>query len=308
MERGDRTTTQMGKRIIYLLLLLIPMTINGQQYRELTKEEKQVILEKGTERPFSGEYYQHDQPGTYHCKQCNAPLYKSTSKFDAGCGWPSFDDQIPGSVTRLRDPDGRRTEIVCSNCNGHLGHVFLGEGFTQKNTRHCVNSISMVFIPEKRDTAIFAGGCFWGVEHLLQNQPGVISVTSGYTGGSVKNPTYEMVCSGTTGHAEAVEVVFDKNQVSYRKLAQLFFEIHDPTQLNRQGPDIGTQYRSGIFFKDQEQRKIAEELKETLKLKGYNVVTQITPASDFYPAESYHQDYYLRKGTQPYCHSYVKRF
>ncbi|MEA4867542.1 MAG: bifunctional methionine sulfoxide reductase B/A protein [Bacteroidia bacterium] len=298
----------MGKRIIYLLLLLIPMTINGQQYRELTKEEKQVILEKGTERPFSGEYYQHDQPGTYHCKQCNAPLYKSTSKFDAGCGWPSFDDQIPGSVTRLRDPDGRRTEIVCSNCNGHLGHVFLGEGFTQKNTRHCVNSISMVFIPEKRDTAIFAGGCFWGVEHLLQNQPGVISVTSGYTGGSVKNPTYEMVCSGTTGHAEAVEVVFDKNQVSYRKLAQLFFEIHDPTQLNRQGPDIGTQYRSGIFFKDQEQRKIAEELKETLKLKGYNVVTQITPASDFYPAESYHQDYYLRKGTQPYCHSYVKRF
>lgn len=298
----------MGKRIIYLLLLLIPMTINGQQYRELTKEEKQVILEKGTERPFSGEYYQHDQPGTYHCKQCNAPLYKSTSKFDAGCGWPSFDDQIPGSVTRLRDPDGRRTEIVCSNCNGHLGHVFLGEGFTQKNTRHCVNSISMVFIPEKRDTAIFAGGCFWGVEHLLQNQPGVISVTSGYTGGSVKNPTYEMVCSGTTGHAEAVEVVFDKNQVSFRKLTQLFFEIHDPTQLNRQGPDIGTQYRSGIFFKDQEQRKIAEELKETLKLKGYNVVTQITPASDFYPAESYHQDYYLRKGTQPYCHSYVKRF
>lgn len=298
----------MGKRIIYLLLLLIPMTINGQQYRELTKEEKQVILEKGTERPFSGEYYQHDQPGTYHCKQCNAPLYKSTSKFDAGCGWPSFDDQIPGSVTRLRDPDGRRTEIVCSNCNGHLGHVFLGEGFTQKNTRHCVNSISMVFIPEIRDTAIFAGGCFWGVEHLLQNQPGVISVTSGYTGGSVKDPTYEMVCSGTTGHAEAVEVVFDKNQISFRKLTQLFFEIHDPTQLNRQGPDIGTQYRSEIFFKDQEQRKVAEELKETLKLKGYNIVTQITPATEFYPAEANHQDYYLRKGTQPYCHSYIKRF
>jgi peptide methionine sulfoxide reductase msrA/msrB len=298
----------MGKRIIYLLLLFIPMTINGQQYRELTREEKQVILEKGTERPFSGEYYQNDQPGTYHCKQCNAPLYKSVSKFDAGCGWPSFDDQIPGAVTRLRDRDGRRTEIVCSSCNGHLGHVFLGEGFTQKNTRHCVNSISMVFIPEIRDTAFFAGGCFWGVEHLLQNQPGVISVTSGYTGGSVKDPTYEMVCSGTTGHAEAVEVVFDKNQISFRKLTQLFFEIHDPTQLNRQGPDIGTQYRSEIFFKDQEQRKVAEELKETLKLKGYNVVTQITPASEFYPAEAYHQDYYLRKGTQPYCHSYVKRF
>jgi peptide methionine sulfoxide reductase msrA/msrB len=166
----------------------------------------------------------------------------------------------------------------------------------------------MVFIPEIRDTAFFAGGCFWGVEHLLQNQPGVISVTSGYTGGSVKDPTYEMVCSGTTGHAEAVEVVFDKNQISFRKLTQLFFEIHDPTQLNRQGPDIGTQYRSEIFFKDQEQRKVAEELKETLKLKGYNVVTQITPASEFYPAEAYHQDYYLRKGTQPYCHSYVKRF
>ncbi len=299
----------MLKRLLTInLIIILSMTLQAQNKRELTPAEKRVILDKGTEAPFTGKYYNHKEEGTYHCRQCTAPLYKSSDKFDSGCGWPSFDDEIKGAVTRKRDADGHRVEIICTNCEGHLGHVFIGEGFTKKNTRHCVNSISLDFVPLKKERAIFAGGCFWGVEHLLQQKQGVISVVSGYTGGRVKNPTYKEICTGMTGHAEAVEVVYDSNQISYRELAKLFFEIHDPTQLDRQGPDIGNQYRSEIFYTNEEQRKIASELRDILANKGYDVKTEITAASEFYKAEDYHQDYYVKKGTQPYCHSYTKRF
>lgn len=279
--------------------------------KPLTAEEKRVILEKGTESPGSGKYNVFFEKGTYLCRQCGAALYRSSDKFDAGCGWPSFDDEIPGAVKRVPDADGRRTEIICSRCGGHLGHVFTGEGFTAKNTRHCVNSVSLAFQPENApatEIAIFAGGCFWGVEHLLQQQKGVISVVSGYTGGSVAHPTYEQVSSKTTGHVEAVEVRFDPTVVSYEKLTQLFFEIHDPTQSDGQGPDKGPQYVSRIFYTSSAQKNTAEKLIQLLKGKGYAVQTQLLPATIFYPAEDYHQDYYEHKGTQPYCHSYVKRF
>jgi peptide methionine sulfoxide reductase msrA/msrB len=300
----------MKKRFILIIgtLFLIIMTSHSQNKRELTPAERRVIIDKGTEAPFTGKYNNNKEAGTYHCKQCNAPLYKSSDKFDSGCGWPSFDDEIKGAVTRKRDTDGQRVEIICSNCEGHLGHVFLGEQFTKKNTRHCVNSISLEFIPLKRERAIFAGGCFWGVEHLIEQQWGVISAVSGYTGGKLKNPTYEQVCSGLSGHAEAVEVVYDANQISYQKLAQFFMEIHDPTQVDRQGPDIGTQYRSEIFYIDDEQRKVALDIIKRLTQKGVDVATRGTKAQEFYKAESYHQDYYVKKGSQPYCHSYVKRF
>lgn len=281
--------------------------------KPLTPEEKRVIVDKGTEMPYSGRYYKFDDEGTYLCRQCGAPLYRSSDKFDAGCGWPSFDDALPGAVQRSRDADGRRTEITCARCGGHLGHVFEGEGFTAKNTRHCVNSVSMAFRPAaeepvKTDTAIFAGGCFWGVEHLLAQMPGVLDVESGYTGGATENPTYQQVCSHRTGHAEAVRVVFDPAKVSYEKLTRLFFEIHDPTQEGRQGPDIGDQYRSEIFYNSPEQEAVARKLIGELKTKGYDVTTEVTPAGKFWPAEEYHQDYYRKKGTQPYCHFYTKRF
>jgi peptide methionine sulfoxide reductase msrA/msrB len=287
---------------------------------KLTPEEKYVIVDKGTEAPFSGEYLNNKEPGTYVCKRCGAPLYRSSDKFDSHCGWPSFDDEIPGAVKRVPDPDGQRTEIICANCGAHLGHVFTGEGLTDKNIRHCVNSISLVFIPAAKtdpndpnsksadQKAYFAGGCFWGVDYWFRTVPGVISVRSGYMGGNTKNPTYEQVCSGKTGHCETVEVVFDPNKTTYEELAKLFFEIHDPTQRNRQGPDFGYQYRSAIFYTDQQQKQTAERLIEQLRKKGLKVVTSVEQAKEFWPAEAYHQDYYGNNGGQPYCHLRTKRF
>lgn len=275
--------------------------------KTLTPQERKVIIDKGTEAPFVGKFNIFSRKGTYVCKQCGARLYQSTDKFDSGCGWPSFDDEIKGAVKRSVDKDGKRIEITCAACGGHLGHVFEGEGLTRKNTRHCVNSISLDFLPAT-ETAIFAGGCFWGVEHLLQQQKGVLSVVSGYIGGDTENPTYEQVCSHTTGHAEAVLVTYDANEIDYETIAKLFFEIHDPTQLNRQGPDIGSQYRSEVFYRSDEQKKIAEKLIGILRAKGLDVKTKVSPAGIFFKAEDYHQDYYNRKQKEPYCHFRTKRF
>ncbi|MBI5154242.1 bifunctional methionine sulfoxide reductase B/A protein [Candidatus Poribacteria bacterium] len=283
-------------------------------WKKLTPEEERVIVNKGTERAFAGEFHDHHAEGTYKCKRCGAALYRSDSKFDSGCGWPSFDQEIAGAVKRVPDADGSRTEIVCAACGGHLGHVFEGEGFTKLDTRHCVNSISMTFEPAKSaaapatQRAIFAGGCFWGVEYYFNNEPGVLSATSGYIGGTKDSPSYREVCSHDTGHAEAVEVVFDPRKTSFEKLARLFFEIHDPTQVNRQGPDIGDQYRSAVFYVDDEQKQVTEGLIAELKAKGFRVATQVVPATTFWSAEDYHQDYYAKTGKEPYCHARVKRF
>jgi peptide methionine sulfoxide reductase msrA/msrB len=280
--------------------------------RKLTEAENRVIQNRGTEMPGTGQYDHNQLPGIYCCRRCDTPLYFSKDKFSSGCGWPSFDEEIPGAVKRIPDPDGTRTEIVCNACAGHLGHVFLGERFTQTNTRHCVNSISLEFIPaiteEGYARAIFAGGCFWGVEDLLSSLPGVISICSGYCGGKVFNPSYEEVCSGLTGHAEAVEVVYDPEKIDFEDLACRFFEIHDPTDSGGQGPDRGSQYRSAIFYLTEAQRLISEKLIAELGKSGINVVTQIVPARTFFRAEEYHQEYYKKTGKSPYCHKWVKRF
>ena len=309
------------KLIYSALLLLFPLWVYGeiakpwtQALVKLSPEEKYVIIDKGTERPFSGKYVNTDNQGVYRCKVCNAPLYQSTDKFKSDCGWPSFDDAIPGAVKQQKDADGRRTEILCNRCGAHLGHVFEGEGLTAKNRCYCVNSISLNFDKGKTIAtsqyrhAYFAGGCFWGVEYYLEKLDGVKEVTSGFMGGSVEHPSYRQVISSDTGHLETVEVLYDPDKISYETLAKTFFEIHDPTQKDRQGPDIGKQYRSAIFVANDKEKKTVERLILTLKSKGYKVATKVLPEKPFYKAEAYHQDYYEQNGKQPYCHTYIKRF
>lgn len=277
---------------------------------DLSKEEKRVIEHKGTELPFTGEFNDFSIQGIYTCKKCGSKLYQSDDKFDSGCGWPSFDDVVSENVREVPDKDGIRTEIVCNNCGAHLGHVFRGELLTKKNTRHCVNSASLNFEPQTStlNKAYFAGGCFWGVEYYMKKLNGVLAVVSGYCGGDTEDPTYEEVKRGYTGHLETVEITYDTALINYETLLKYFMEIHDPTQSGRQGPDVGDQYNSGIFYQTDKEKDIAIKVINTLKGLGIYPETEVDKFKRFYRAEDYHQNYYSRNDSTPYCHKYTKRF
>lgn len=285
------------------------MPTYSMKLNPLTSEEKRVIEDRGTEAPFSGEYERVFESGVYLCRRCNAPLYRSEDKFDARCGWPSFDDAIPGAVTNIPDDDGMRTEIRCARCDAHLGHVFSGEQLTPKNMRYCVNSLSMRFMlsrsmNEKKECAYFGGGCFWCTEAAFQLFRGVLSVTPGYAGGVAENPTYESVSGGTTGHAEVVRVEYDPFLISYEFLLQVFFSAHDPTSRNRQGADIGTQYRSIILYMDDIQKEIAEKTIfqfDRVHIFPKPILTEVRKFETFFPAEEYHVSYFEKNESAPYC-------
>lgn len=304
--------------------------------KQLTPEQYYILREHGTERPRSSPLDKEYAPGTFFCAACRQALFTSAAKFDSGTGWPSFFAPRENAVATSEDRAFlmTRTEVHCARCGGHLGHVFP-DGPKPTGLRYCINGAALHFEPEARapgkdapsdagaaqpaadpahrgdvksqtlQSAIFAAGCFWGVEAEFRQIPGVIDAEVGYTGGHTAEPTYKQVCRGDTGHAEAVRVSFDPARVSYAQLLDAFWKMHDPTTLNAQGPDVGTQYRSAVFAVDASQAEAARAAKSALANSGKfkrPVVTEISAAGPFYRAEEYHQQYFAKRGIDPSCH------
>ena len=272
----------------------------------LSPEQYAVLREEDTERAHTSPLVHEAREGTYHCAGCDLALFSSATKFDSKTGWPSFTAPLENAVgTRAEwiQYFYPRTEAHCRRCGGHLGHIEK-DGPPPTGLRYCINGIALRFAPKDaaadapratRERATFAAGCFWHVEAAFRKVPGVVEVTSGYIGGSKPNPTYEEVCADTTGHAEAVEIEFDPRVTSYDRLLEVFWNEHDPTTPNRQGWDVGSQYRSAIFFHSPAQKASAIASKERLEMSGRwqnPIVTQIVPADTFYRAEEKHQRYF----------------
>lgn len=295
--------------------------------KKLTPEQYACTQEEGTEKPFHNKYWDNKEDGIYVDVVSGEPLFSSLDKYDSGSGWPSFTKPLAVQSLQLKKDlklGIERTEVRSHSANSHLGHVFDDGPQDKGGLRYCINSASLNFIPldklkennlgsllftfaskKKWEIATLAGGCFWGVEDILRSQPGVIETMVGYTGGTIDRPNYTIVKTGTTGHAEAVRILFDPKKIKYEDLLLLFFKLHDPTTKNQQGNDIGTQYRSAIFYESDEQKVIAEKIKDRVQKSGAwkkPLVTEITKASTFWSAEEYHQKYLVKNPGGYTCH------
>ena len=300
--------------------------------KKLSSEQFAVTQQCGTEPAFHNAYWDNHKPGIYVDVVSGEPLFSSLDKFDSGTGWPSFTKPVNGTdVVEKKDSTFGmvRTEVRSKAADSHLGHLFDDGPADKGGLRYCINSAALKFIPVEemdqagygeylqpfvkaglvkapvRETAILAGGCFWGMEEIIRKIPGVIKTTVGYSGGTTANPTYEAVCTGTTGHAESIQVEFDSTRLSYETLLDYFFRMHDPTTLNRQHNDVGTQYRSAIFYANDAQKKTADAVKARWDKSGKfsrPITTEISAAGKFYPAEDYHQKYLVKNPGGYTCH------